>query len=82
MEKLFGGPVCLEIWVKVKSGWADNEAGLRAYGYGNRSLITAIIPHSGRMAKLPTERNEIVLEELGDFAPIAAIPARPTRKKE
>jgi len=33
MEKLFGGPVFLEIWVKVKSGWADNEAGLRAYGY-------------------------------------------------
>jgi hypothetical protein len=27
------GPVYLEIWVKVKSGWADNEAGLRAYGY-------------------------------------------------
>jgi GTP-binding protein Era len=33
MEKLFGGPVYLEIWVKVKSGWADNEAGLKAYGY-------------------------------------------------
>jgi GTP-binding protein Era len=33
MEKLFDAPVYLEIWVKVKSGWADNEAGLRAYGY-------------------------------------------------
>lgn len=33
MERLFGGTVYLEIWVKVKSGWADNEAGLRAYGY-------------------------------------------------
>ncbi len=33
MEKLFGGTVYLEIWVKVKSCWADNEAGLRAYGY-------------------------------------------------
>ncbi len=33
MEKLFGGPVYLEIWIKVKSGWADNEARLRAYGY-------------------------------------------------
>ena len=33
MEKLFGGPVYLEIWIKVKSCWADNEAGLRAYGY-------------------------------------------------
>ncbi|MDR0933607.1 MAG: GTPase Era [Burkholderiaceae bacterium] len=33
MEKMFGVPVYLEIWVKVKSGWADNEAGLRAYGY-------------------------------------------------
>lgn len=33
MARLFGGPVYLEIWIKVKSGWADNEAGLRAYGY-------------------------------------------------
>ncbi|MGF7189646.1 GTPase Era [Robbsia andropogonis] len=33
MEKLFDGPVYLEVWVKVKSNWADNEAGLRAYGY-------------------------------------------------
>ncbi len=33
MEKLFNGPIYLEIWIKVKSGWADNEAGLRAYGY-------------------------------------------------
>jgi len=33
MERLFDGPVYLEVWVKVKSGWADNEAGLRAYGY-------------------------------------------------
>lgn len=33
MEKMFGVTVYMEIWVKVKSGWADNEAGLRAYGY-------------------------------------------------
>jgi GTPase len=33
MEKLFDGPVYLEVFIKVKSGWADNEAGLRAYGY-------------------------------------------------
>jgi GTP-binding protein Era len=33
MEELFDGPVYLEVWIKVKSGWADNEAGLRAYGY-------------------------------------------------
>jgi GTP-binding protein Era len=33
MERLFGGPVYLEVWIKVKSGWADNEARLRAYGY-------------------------------------------------
>jgi GTP-binding protein Era len=25
--------VYLETFIKVKSGWADNEAGLRAYGY-------------------------------------------------
>jgi GTP-binding protein Era len=33
MEKMFDGPVYLEVFIKVKSGWADNEAGLRAYGY-------------------------------------------------
>ncbi|KVN27932.1 GTPase Era [Burkholderia pyrrocinia] len=33
MEKLFDGPVYLETFVKVRSGWADNDAGLRAYGY-------------------------------------------------
>jgi len=33
MEKLFGGPVYLEVWVKVKSGWADSAANLVAHGY-------------------------------------------------
>jgi GTP-binding protein Era len=33
MEKMFDGRVYLEVFIKVKSGWADNEAGLRAYGY-------------------------------------------------
>ncbi|MEY4209190.1 MAG: hypothetical protein RLZZ20_2342, partial [Pseudomonadota bacterium] len=33
LEKLWDCKVFLELWVKVKSGWADNEAGLRAYGY-------------------------------------------------
>lgn len=33
MEKLFDSKVYLEVWIKVKSGWADNEAGLRSYGY-------------------------------------------------
>jgi GTP-binding protein Era len=33
MEKLFDGPVYLETFIKVRSGWADNDAGLRAYGY-------------------------------------------------
>jgi GTP-binding protein Era len=33
MEKLFGGKVFLEVWVKVKSGWADSAAQLKALGY-------------------------------------------------
>lgn len=33
MEKLFGGKVYLELWVKVKSGWAESEASLRQLGY-------------------------------------------------
>ncbi|HIE90527.1 MAG: GTPase Era [Methylophilaceae bacterium] len=33
MERLFGGKVYLETWVKVKSGWADNERALKSLGY-------------------------------------------------
>ncbi|MBL8488095.1 MAG: GTPase Era [Rhodocyclaceae bacterium] len=33
MEDLFGGRVYLETWVKVKSGWADDERALRSLGY-------------------------------------------------
>lgn len=33
MEKLFGGKVFLETWVKVKGGWADNARALKSLGY-------------------------------------------------
>lgn len=33
MERLFGGPVHLETWVKVRSGWADNATLLQSLGY-------------------------------------------------
>jgi GTPase len=33
MEKLFGGKVYLEIWVKVRRGWADSESALKSLGY-------------------------------------------------
>ena len=33
MEQLFGGKVWLETWVKVKSGWADDERALKTLGY-------------------------------------------------
>ncbi|HUW38976.1 MAG TPA: GTPase Era [Rhodocyclaceae bacterium] len=33
MEQLFGGPVYLETWVKVKSGWAEDERALKSLGY-------------------------------------------------
>jgi len=33
MERLFAGPVFLEVWVKVKSGWTDDERLLRSLGY-------------------------------------------------
>jgi GTPase len=33
MEKLFGGKVYLEVWVKVKSGWTDDERVLQQLGY-------------------------------------------------
>ena len=34
METLFGGKVYLEVWVKVRGGWTDDEAALRRMGYG------------------------------------------------
>lgn len=33
MERLFGGKVWLETWVKIKSGWADDERALKTLGY-------------------------------------------------
>jgi GTP-binding protein Era len=33
LEKLFDGKVFLEVWVKVKSGWADDERALKSLGY-------------------------------------------------
>jgi GTP-binding protein Era len=35
METLFDQKVFLETWVKVKSGWADDERALRSLGYGD-----------------------------------------------
>jgi len=35
METLFENKVFLEVWVKVKSGWADDERALRSLGYGD-----------------------------------------------
>jgi GTP-binding protein Era len=34
MEKLFGGKVHLELWVKVKRGWAENQNVMKQLGYG------------------------------------------------
>ena len=33
LERLLGGPVYLETWVKVRSGWADDPGVLRTLGY-------------------------------------------------
>jgi len=33
LEKLMGCKVFLEIWVKVRAGWADDEARVRSFGY-------------------------------------------------
>jgi len=35
MEKLLGGKVHLEVWVKVKSGWTENQQLLQQLGYGS-----------------------------------------------
>jgi len=33
LEKLYGGKVYLELWVRVRKGWADDEKRVRQYGY-------------------------------------------------
>lgn len=33
MEKLFGGKVHLQVWVKARRGWTDDERALRRLGY-------------------------------------------------
>jgi GTP-binding protein Era len=33
METSFGGKVYLELWVRVKKGWADDDAMIRKFGY-------------------------------------------------
>ena len=33
METMFDGKVYLELWVRVKKGWADDEAMVKQYGY-------------------------------------------------
>lgn len=35
MERLFGGRVFLELWVRVKRGWARSERSLRSVGFEN-----------------------------------------------
>jgi GTP-binding protein Era len=33
LERLFDAKVFIELWVKVRSGWADDEARVRSFGY-------------------------------------------------
>ena len=36
MEKLFDSQVMLRLWVKVRTGWSDDERALRSLGYDDR----------------------------------------------
>lgn len=36
MEQAFGNRVMLKLWVKVKSGWSDDDRALRSLGYEDR----------------------------------------------
>jgi GTP-binding protein Era len=33
LERLMDAKVFIELWVKVRSGWADDEARVRSFGY-------------------------------------------------
>jgi GTP-binding protein Era len=33
MERMFGGKVFLQVWIKVRRGWSEDERMLRQLGY-------------------------------------------------
>ena len=35
LERLLSGPVYLQLWVKVREEWADDERSLAAFGYSD-----------------------------------------------
>ncbi|PZP50359.1 MAG: GTPase Era, partial [Azospira oryzae] len=35
MEQLFGAKVFLDVWVKVRRGWSDDEKMLKSLGFGD-----------------------------------------------
>ena len=37
IEKAVGKPVNLRLWVKVRAGWADNQAALASLGYNEEA---------------------------------------------
>ena len=38
MEALLGSPIHLQLWVKVKKDWRDNDFLLKNFGYDARNL--------------------------------------------
>ena len=68
MERLFGGKVFLEVWVRVKRGWADDDASLDAVRvltrmrdrrHGARAAAAAPRRPAGvRAARVPVPRDE------------------------
>jgi GTP-binding protein Era len=37
IQRLLGSPVFLDIWVKVKKNWRDNDFLLKNFGYSEKS---------------------------------------------
>jgi len=35
LQKLFDQKIFLQLWVRVKAGWADDERALQSLGYGD-----------------------------------------------
>ena len=44
LEKLMDAKVFIEIWVKVRSGWADDEARVRSFGYEYTPASFCVFP--------------------------------------
>jgi GTP-binding protein Era len=79
MEKLFGGKVHLEVWVKVKSGWTENQQFAEdSWAMADARQSAARRAARIRAAQLPVSRNQSRYRSFTqDFGRVALVARAP-----